>query len=136
MRRRSFLLLPSLLGAQTAAHQTAPRREFLVSKFGAIADGRTSDQEPIQHAIEACATQGGGTVRLPAGRYLSGSILLKSNVTLHLDEGAILLGSPNPADYRSVDKFREGTGNELGYAFISAVDATNVGIEGSGVIDG
>jgi polygalacturonase len=131
MKRRSFLLLPTVLTAQPAT-----RKEFLVGKFGALGDGRTPDTEPIQKAIDACSGQGGGTVRLPPGNYLSGSILLKTNVTLHLDEDAVLLGSTNPGDYRSVDPFREGTGNELGYAFISAVDATNIGIEGRGVIDG
>jgi polygalacturonase len=131
MRRRHFLLLPSLLSAQ----QT-PRREFSVAKFGALADGRTPDTEPIQKAIDTCSAQGGGTVHLPAGRYLSGSILLKNRVTLHLDDGAVLLGSPNPADYRLIDPFREGTGNELGYAFVSAVDATDVGVSGPGIIDG
>ena len=144
MKRRSFLglssvLAPSLLSAQQAAPQPARqgvRQEFPVSKFGAVGDGRTPDTDPIQKAIDACTAQGGGTVRLPAGRYLSGSILLKNNVTLHLDDGAVLLGSPNPGDYRSVDPFREGTGNELGYAFISAVDATNIGVEGSGIVDG
>lgn len=135
MKRRSFLFLPTLVPAALQA-QAAGRREYLVNKFGAMGDGRTPDTESIQKAIDACTTEGGGTVRLPAGRYLSGSFLLKNNVRLHLDEGAVLLGSTNPNDYRSVDSFREGTGNELGYAFISAVDATNVGIEGSGTVDG
>ena len=113
-----------------------PSRDFPVNKFGALGDGKTPDTEPIQKAIDTCTAQGGGTVRLPPGHYLSGSILLKNNVTLHLEEGAVLLGSTNPADYRSVDHFREGTGNELGYAFVSAVDATNIAVEGVGTIDG
>jgi hypothetical protein len=131
MKRRQFILIPSVLAAQQAA-----RREFSVAKFGAMADGRTPDTEPIQKAIDTCSAQGGGVVRLPAGQYLCGSILLKNRVTLQLDQGAVLLGSTNPADYRSTDPFREGTGNELGYAFISAVDATDVGIMGAGAIDG
>jgi len=135
MKRRRFLLLPTIAPAILSG-QRAARPEYLVSKFGALGDGRTPDTEPIQKAIDACTTEGGGTVRLPAGRYLSGSFLLKNNVTLHLDEGAVLLGSTNPGDYRSFDSFREGTGNELGYAFISAVDVSNVAITGKGVIDG
>ncbi len=136
MTRRYFLLFPSVVAAQQAS-----RREFSVAKFGALADGRTPDTEPIQKAIDTCSAQGGGTVRLPTGHYLCGSIQLKNKVTLHLDDGAVLLGSANPADYRSTDPFREGTGAELGYAFISAVDASLVGVEGvgverAGVIDG
>ena len=131
MKRRHFLLIPSVLAAQQA-----PRREFSAAKFGALADGRTPDTEPIQKAIDNCSAQGGGIVRLPVGQYLCGSILLKNRVTLQLDQGAVLLGSTNPADYRSTDPFREGTGNELGYAFLSAIDATDVGVTGAGVIDG
>lgn len=131
MTRRGFILLPSL-----AAAQPRLRREFPVNKFGALGDGRTPDTEPIQKAIDACTAQGGGIVRLPVGQYLSGSLLLKNNVTLHLDAGAVLLGSTNPDDYRSVDPFSEGTGHELGYAFVSAVDATNIGVAGTGVVDG
>jgi polygalacturonase len=101
-----------------------------------MADGQTPDTEPIQNAIDTCSAQGGGVVRLTPGHYLSGSIVLRSNVQLHLDEGAELLGSPNPGDYRMTEPFREGTGGELGYAFLSAVDATNIGIAGAGAING
>jgi len=131
MTRRNLLLFPALLAAQ----QTT-RREFSVSKFGVLADGRTPDTEPIQKAIDTCVAQGGGKVRVPTGRYLCGSLQLKSRVTLHLEDGAVLLGSPNPNDYRSLDPFHEGTGAELGYAFLSAVDAVDVGVTGTGVIDG
>ena len=142
MRRRQFLFVPSLLAPRLLSGQTPlsspvpAHHEFLVTKFGALADGRTPDTEPIQKAIDACTAEGGGTVRLPAGRYLSGSLLLKNNVTLALDRGATLLGSPNPGDYRSIEPFREGTGGELGYALLGAVDALNIAIEGAGVIDG
>jgi polygalacturonase len=151
MRRRSFFLIPTLLRAQVAPSKApvrplppvpapaAARREFPVGKFGATGEGKIADTEAIQKAIDTCTTQGGGIVRFTAGRYLSGSISLKNNVTLHVDDGATLVGSPNPDDYRSVDPFREGTGHELGFAFVSAVDATNIGLEGGGataVIDG
>ena len=135
MKRRQFLLIPAVAAAQTTP-QTTARREFSVAKFGALADGRTPDTEPIQKAIDTCSAQGGGTVRVPAGRYLCGSIVLKNRVTLRLDDGAVLLGSTNPEDYRSIDPFREGTGAELGYAFVSAVDAVDVGVVGAGIVDG
>ena len=125
MKRRHFLFFPTVLAAQQVS-----RREFSAVKFGALADGHTADTEPIQKAIDTCSAQGGGIVRLPVGRYLCGSMLLRSRVTLQLDQGAVLLGSINPADYRSTDSFRDGTGAELGYAFVSAVDATDVGVTG------
>ena len=136
-------MAPTLLAAQTPPApkappvvQTRPVLELVVSKFGATGDGKSPDGQAIQKAIDACSAQGGGVVLLPIGRYLCGSITLKNHVTLQLAEGAVLLGSPNPDDYRSVDPFSEGTGHELGYAFVSAVDAKNIGVAGSGTIDG
>jgi len=136
MTRRALLFVPPALYAQTVLRREATPHDFPVGKFGALADGRTPDTDAVQKAIDAATAAGGGTVRFPAGRYLCGSIQLKNNVTLHLDQGAVLLGSTNPQDYRMIDPFREGTGHELGYAFILAADATNVGIEGAGTIDG
>jgi len=94
------------------------------------------DAAAIQNAIDDCSRQGGGVVVLPAGRYLTGTLVLKNNVTLHLEEGARLLGSTNFSDYRNVDGFTDGTGSAMGYCLIAAVDAVNIGITGAGVIDG
>jgi polygalacturonase len=58
------------------------------------------DTAAIQHAIDACASRGGSTVHLSAGTYLSAPMVLKSNISLQLDEGATLLGSPDHADIR------------------------------------
>jgi polygalacturonase len=128
-----FLFLCTLLAAGSAAARAA---DITVTTFGAVPDGTTLNTETLQKAIDACASQGGGTVRFPPGRYLSGTLQLKSRVTLHLEEGAILLGSTNPADYRNVDPFMAGDGIPQGHAFIVAVDADHVGIEGKGTIDG
>lgn len=141
MKRRHFLLLPSVLAAQQPPpHPLTPpahrRHDSSISSFGTLGGGQVPDTAVIQKAIDSCSAQGGGTIRFPAGKYLSGSILLRTGVTLHLEEGAVLLGSPQPGDYRSLDPFRDGTGGELGFAFIGAMDATDVGIEGKGVIDG
>jgi len=100
--------------------------------YGAKGDGISKDTAAIQAAIDACERQGGGTVRLIAGTYLSAPIILKSNMTLHLDKGAMLLGSSDHADYKPKIEFREPGLQSL----VSATNATNLAITGEGVIDG
>ncbi len=107
-----------------------------VTRVGVVGDGTTLNTAGIQKAIDDRSVAGGGTIRFPAGRYLTGTIPIKSNVTLRLEEGATLLGSSEVTDYRNLDPFIDGSGNPLGHALIVAVDATNVGIEGRGTVDG
>jgi polygalacturonase len=100
--------------------------------FGAKGDGVSKDTSAIQAAIDACAKQGGGTVRLIAGTYLSAPIVLKSNITLQLDKGATLLGSANHADYPPLVMFHLPDLQPL----VSATNAVHVAITGEGGIDG
>jgi polygalacturonase len=100
--------------------------------YGAKGDGVSKDTAAIQAAIDACEKQGGGTVQLAAGTYLSAPIVLKSNITLQLDKGATLLGSPDHADYPPLTMFHLPDLQPL----VSAVNSTNVAITGEGVIDG
>lgn len=107
---------------------------FNIRGYGAIGDGVTMDTEAIQKAIDSCSESGGGTVWIPTGRFVIGTVQIKSNVTLSLDYGAELLGSQNMDDY-PIDNLRparEGNSECLLYA----VDATNIRFEGLGVIDG
>jgi len=99
-----------------------PAAVFNVRDFGAAADGKSNDAAAIQRAIEAAA-RGGGVVYFPAGDYLSGTIVLRSNVTLHLAPGATLWGSRRMADYNPPH-------------LIYAREAQNIAIEGGGTIDG
>ena len=69
-----------------------------ITDFGAAADGITRSTAAIQAAIDACTASGGGRVTVPAGKYLSGTIQLKSNVDLHLESGAELIASLDQAD--------------------------------------
>ena len=120
------LFIAASASALHAARTCNPR------DFGAKADGATKDTAAIQKAIEACAAQDGGTVQLTAGTYLSAPIVLKSNITLQVDKGAKLLGSPNHADYPEITEFRlPGI-----QALVSATNAENVSITGEGTIDG
>jgi polygalacturonase len=100
--------------------------------YGAKADGATKDTAAVQKAIDICAEKGGGTVHLNAGTYLVAPIMMKSNITLQLDKGATLLGSPDHADYRPKTQFREPDVEPL----VGAENASNIAIVGEGTIDG
>ena len=118
-----------LLGGTLAIASSA---ECNPRSFGARGDGIKKDTRAIQAAIDACAERGGGTVHLTAGTYLSAPIVLKSNITLQLDKGATLLGSPDHADYPAITEFRAPGLQSL----VRATNTENVTIAGEGVIDG
>lgn len=107
-----------------------------VKDYGATGDGTTLDSKAIQRAIDDCAQKGGGKVIFPAGKYLSGTIVIKDNITLLLQKDALILGSTNIDHYDNIDPFTDGLGIDVGWALLVAVDAKNIGIEGEGAIDG
>ena len=102
-------------------------KDYNVLEFGVKADGFTINTRAIQKAIDLIHERGGGRLVFPAGSFVSGSLRLKSGVTLHLENGAILLGSLNPFDYEKV---------ETNTAFILGYRQENIGITGEGKIDG
>jgi len=92
--------------------------------------------EAIQQAIDACAAAGGGTVRVPAGNFLTAPLSLRSKVCLHLDRGATLVASTAEAQYRPSDANRHLAAENGWLPFLSIADAHNVAITGEGTIDG
>ncbi len=123
------LALALLAISTTALHAAAncnPRT------YGAKGDGVAKDTAALQKAIDVCEGKGGGTVQLSAGTYLSAPIVLKSDITLQLDKGATLLGSPDHSEYPPVTMFHLPDLQPL----VSAANATNVAITGEGTIDG
>ena len=122
-----------------AAEDPAPA-EFNVRAFGAAGDGVTKDTAAIQKAIDACTASGGGTVVVPPGTYLTGSIFLKSNVDFYLMQGATLLGSPDKEDYNAVDVCPQNAGNpkesSSGAHLILCIEQKNVKLRGPGCVDG
>jgi polygalacturonase len=132
MWKKSLLLMAVLFAPEFRLLAT----EINITTLGAHADGATVSTAIIQKAIDQCSSGGGGTVKIPAGRFVTGTILLKDNVTLHLDANAVLLGSTNIDDYSAPDKFRSGNGAEMGHCLIAAVAVKNVGLAGDGLIDG
>lgn len=104
-----------------------------ITDFGAVGDGTTLNTAAVQKAIDTCTSAGGGTVFVPAGDFLIGTIELKSNVTLQLAAKGRLLGSSKIEDYRAGNNVPPGNGNIV---LISAANAENIRIEGPGTIDG
>lgn len=135
MKLRSLI---AILCTSVASIASAADLFFDPCAYGAKPDGQALCTVPIQQAIDACAAAGGGTVRLSGGQFLSGSIILKSHVTLRVERGATLLGSPHPADYPDnphafPSRFTTAVGR---CSLITAEKAEHVAIKGGGTIDG
>lgn len=113
--------------------------KFYVIDYGAIGDGITLNTVSIQSAIDTCAKSGGGKVIFTSGKYLSGTILLKSNVELHFEQNATLIGSTRHEDYplQPLPKYRSHKDRAGGfYALIYAEGIENISLTGKGTIDG
>jgi len=104
-------------------------KDYFVSDFGAKADGTTLNSRTIQRAIDYVSEHGGGRLVFQVGNYVTGSIYMKSNVTIHLEPGAAIIGSTNPFDYVIDPKIKWA-------AMIFAVNQENIGITGKGTING
>ena len=139
LRPRTFVLFLSALclaaaSAAFAAPASAITRHPVcdATQYGAKPGGKTNNQRAIQAAIDACEKKGGGIVRLAGGTFLSGPIVLKSHITLDVEKGATLLGSPDHNDYPEMAVFRAKGRQSL----ISASHAEDLTITGGGTIDG
>jgi hypothetical protein len=102
-------------------------QDYKASLFGIESNGTTLNTTSIQTAIDYIHNKGGGRLMFYVGRYLTGTIHMKSNVEIHLEEGAILVGSTNPFDYEKIGSWQ---------ALILAENQNNIAITGKGMIDG
>jgi polygalacturonase len=107
-----------------------------VRDCGASGNGETNDTVAIQATIDAVAAAGGGSVLIPPGSYHCGSLFLKSAVSLYLAPGSRILGSRDPRDYPLIESRWEGSTRPVHAALIHAQSAANLGISGTGTIDG
>jgi polygalacturonase len=131
-------LLPTLVALVVVTFASAATAApFNVRDDGAVADGQTLCTAFLQRTIDRCAAAGGGTVVFPAGTYLSGTLVLKSHVTLHLEAGATLRGSADPKDYPPHrPAVRSYTDNYVQQALIVGENLERVALTGRGTIDG
>jgi hypothetical protein len=126
------LLLVFLLASNVAYSQS-----FIVTNYGAIGDSITLNTLAIQKAIDSCSSKGGGKVIIPSGIFLSGTLIMKSNVTLHIDSNGTLKGSANLSDYPEITPaLRTYTDNYVQRALIFAENEKNIAFEGKGRING
>jgi len=133
MKRISILFLTLFAGILLSAQEVSPQRPSIpdnsvsVLDFGAVPDGVTLNTEAFAKAVAAIGKKGGGRIVVPAGIYLSGKIVLKDCMDLHLEEGAVLLLSPDKKDSWDGKSVKP---------FITASKRHDVSISGSGIIDG
>jgi polygalacturonase len=117
-----------------------PARVFDVRQLGAQGDGETVDTAAIQKALDECGKAGGGTVRFPAGTYLSQPISLRSKTTLLLDPGAKLKATDDPKDYLpsnvTWEDILQGRSKGPFVNFVNGKNLVDVTITGKGTIDG
>lgn len=109
---------------------------FDIRKYGAVADGNTLSTAAINRAIAACNKKGGGVVLVPSGQFLTGPVYLLSNVNLHLQRNAMLLYTRDHSQYKLIESNWEGLHAARNESPISATNAENIAITGSGIIDG
>lgn len=112
-----------------------PERDFRITKYGAKEGGQSVNTEAFAAAISACNKAGGGRVIVPAGKWLTGPIHLKSNVNLHLEENSIVIFTDNPEDYLPAVKTSwEGLECYNYSPLVYAYECENIAITGKGTL--
>ncbi|WP_028547979.1 glycoside hydrolase family 28 protein [Paenibacillus sp. UNC451MF] len=113
-----------------------PERSVAITDFGACGDGITMNTEAIARAIEAVAADGGGTVIIPSGVWLTGPIVLKSHIRLHTEHGAVIRFSTNYTDYPLIESNFEGLSSIRCMSPLYGEQLEDVAITGNGIFDG
>ncbi len=141
--RRNIILVSVLLGMLFLQCNTRKTSSgvYYITDFGAKGDSSKVNTQAIQQAIDACYDNGGGRVIIPSGQFITGSIMLRSNVELHLMQGATLYGSLYADDYihmiTCMKSYRpNGIDRQQYFGLIMADGAENITITGKGIIDG
>lgn len=137
MRQKNIRITAAAICILIAVPAITAEEMYDVCDYGAKPDGKTLCTVSIQKAIDTCSKAGGGTVYLPPGTYLSGTIYFKSGVTLRLASGSTLRGSKDLKDYPpTVQAFRSYTDNYTDKSLIYGENVENIAVTGLGTIDG
>jgi polygalacturonase len=136
--RRDLAFIAAFALAISAVSQTGGKtpNRFVISDFGAVADGKTVNTKPIQAAIDKCAASGGGVVVVPKGTFLTGAIFLRQGANLNIEKDGVLKGTTNIDDYPQISTRWEGVEQQWTSAFVNAEGLTGLEISGEGTIDG
>src|SRR5579862_138941 len=134
--------LPALVLLLVSSAFSQRSSVFNITYYGAKGDGKTVNTLAFRQAVEACAKSGGGTVYVPAGEFVTGTIVLRSRVNLYLEAGAIVKGSDDLADYKIEAADHDGEDPDFlktfgpRYGLVWANKAENFSITGTGTLDG
>lgn len=134
--RFSVRLLGLLLLTAVCSLANAAEAVFDITKYGAKGDGKTVSTKAIQAALDACTKAGGGTVLVPNGVFVTGTIFIKDNTTLHLSPNAVIKGSGDIKDYTEMTWGGDGNRDRQPYHLVMAKKARKIAITGTGTIDG
>jgi len=126
----------ALLCCALPPRASASPNRFPITSYGALGDGKTLNTKSIQSAIDACAKSGGGTLVIPKGTFIAGSLFLKQGVNLLLEKDGVLKGSQNTNDYPWIDTRIAGLEMKWPAALINADGITNLQLTGEGTLDG
>lgn len=126
---------PDWVARVGSAKLSFKKKVFLVNDYGALADGNTLNTQAIQKAIDACAAQGGGTVKFAPGKYLTGSLFVRRHVNLLIDKGVEILGSQNISDYPEIDTRVAGIEMKWPAALINIIKQEKAAVTGGGIVN-
>lgn len=127
-----MLLLTFCVGSCHENHQ----KRYNIENFGAVSDSMIVNTGAIQSAIDKCAEDGGGTIVVPSGTFITGAIFFKQGVNLEIEKEGVLKGTTNMADYKLVQTRWEGEERIWVSALINVFDITGFRLNGGGTIDG
>jgi len=134
--KESNMYIVAVKPEEAVAKEKPVGKVFEVTDFGAVGDGKTMNTKAIQSAIDKCSASGGGTVFIGNGIYMSGTLIMKDNVTLWVDAGSILRASQDKSDYPALRVSLPSFRQKEDFQFIFAEKRKNVTITGGGIIDG